>query len=263
MAKPLSEMLEDLGPERSNNASNAIALADAHFALTAGFSNVLDVPASEWSVDRAALGRRALALLEAWLPKIDRKTLAQLRTRVDDRNTPIDLGIRAAAIAKKRKAGDETWLANHAEVIPVELAAMIDRTPDDLATYRILGDALLDAGEPRGELIAAQLAGRDPMKAVPNKKRFLGPLSKYLGTPWKTELTWRAGFIHKAKLGLWDPTDGAAKGRVAELAELLLRHPSARFLVELSIGEIGTYGECDDLEGVVAAIAKHAPRSLR
>ena len=262
MTKPLSEVLEDLGPERATNASNAIALADAHFALTAGFSNVLNIPSSEWAADRAALGRRALELLEAWLPTVDRKTLDQLRTRVDQRKTPIDLGVRAAAIANKRKASEAAWIAEHTEQMPAELATMIDRDPDDLATYRILADALTDAGQPRGPLIASQLAGGDPMTAAANKKRFLGPLSKYLAAPWKTTWTWRAGFIHAAKLGIYDPTDPAAKGRVAELVDLLLRHPSGRFLVELSIGETGTYDR-DDLEGVVAVVANHAPKSLR
>jgi hypothetical protein len=259
----LRELIEALGPERSKLASNAIVLADAHFALTAGFSNVMNIPSSEWSAERGALGARALELLEAWLPNVDRKTLDQLRVRVADRKTPIDLNVRANAIATKRKAGDAKWLATNAEVIPAALADLIDADPDNLATYRILADALIDAGDPRGELIAEQLAGRDPMKLAPNKKRFLGPLSKFIGEPWKTTLTWRAGFIRSAKLGIWDPADDAAKGRVAELAELLLRHPSARFLVELSIGEIGTVGSRDDLEGVAAVIAKQAPRSLR
>jgi hypothetical protein len=102
----------------------------------------------------------------------------------------------------KRKAIEAAWLAKHGEEVPPELAATIDRDPDDLASYGVLADALLEAGEPRGALIMAQLAGDDPLARPSHEKRFLGPLAKYRSAPWRCELRWRAGYIRSAKLGL-------------------------------------------------------------
>jgi len=273
----IRELIDALAPESDAAPSAALELADGYHALEAGFRLAFGQPISSDSTEssplteRGALSAYALDALRRWIPKLDADTLKKLGWR----HTPIDLAPRLAELAaerrKKRKA------AVVAEPCPSELASLIDDDPDDEATYRVLADRLIQVGEPRGELIALELAragggNTDEIERqaatvfATHVDRFLGPLADYLpdrNEVWKTELRWRWGYVHGAKLGIDDPGDDAARGRVAEMLELLLSHPSGRFLVELSIGIHGVYGSRGDLRDIIAVIARRAPPTLR
>ena len=63
-----------------------------------------------------------------------------------------------------------------------ELLAAVHADPFDLAARAVYADALQDAGDPRGEFIALQLAGkatqREKTLLKDHRKRWLGPLAK-------------------------------------------------------------------------------------
>jgi uncharacterized protein (TIGR02996 family) len=143
------------------------------------------------------------------------------------------------------------------------LEAAIVADPDDAAGYAVYGDWLAERGDPRGELIATQLAAetrpslRGAARAVFARHRayFLGPLGEALAAE---ALDWRFGFIHRARLTRDDLlfVDGArVSSSLAKAAEHLLAHPSARFLAELVV--------VDDVAEIVDRLAAAVPPTLR
>ena len=143
-----------------------------------------------------------------------------------------------------------------------QLEAVIARDPETAAHYAVYGDWLESQGDPRGRLIALQLAaGEDAPASVgaAAAKHFkehadylLGPLAGYVRPAEDEEVfTWRFGFIHQAYLHAdrQMPLDRA-------LGQLL-RAPSGRFLVNLAMGRNARMQEA------VAVLARHAPPSLR
>jgi len=156
------------------------------------------------------------------------------------------------------------------------LEAAILRDPDDLASYAVYGDWLVEQGDPRGELIATQLAAdatgdpelrRAALRVFArHRDAFIGVLGDTIATE---AFTWRAGFIQRARLShdqlLF--VDGARViATMAEVVETLLAHPSARFLTDLAIVNVdrdrwgrplGTFA------GVIATLARARPRALR
>ena len=251
----LREKLDLLGA--STESKTAIELCDAHFALHAGFRNVLGLPETEWASERAELTAHALALLQRRIETVDKSTFALIRARVEDRRLTIDLSARGAQLKNSRATKIANWLASHTEDLPAPLVAAIEADPDDVDSYRVLADALIDKGVARGELIARQLAGK---LRVPAKS--LGPLADYLAKPWQSELTWFAGFIRTAKLAIDDYTERTEPGVMTEAVALLLKHPAARFLTQLSIGLVNIFPHDEDLQPAVAAIAALAPSTL-
>ncbi len=128
------------------------------------------------------------------------------------------------------------------------LEEAIVRDPDDLASYAVYGDWLGEQGDPRGELIATQLAATataDPelQRAAlrvfaRHRAAFLGELADTIAAE---AFTWRAGFIQRAMLS-HDALLFVSGVRVAvtlvEVVTKLLAHPSARFLIELELGAV-------------------------
>jgi len=123
----------------------------------------------------------------------------------------------------------------------LEEALRGDGGPDAALVY---ADWLEERGHPRGRLIAVQHARRarpdDPALIVEEARLFeehadalLGPLGAHLREVQLDEgleLGWEDGFIARARIG----RDGI--GDAEPVLELLLAHPSARFLRELVIG---------------------------
>jgi uncharacterized protein (TIGR02996 family) len=95
------------------------------------------------------------------------------------------------------------------------LQAAIVTDPDDTDSYLVLADALIEAGDPRGELILAQhqgVAKRDRELT----ERFGGEISTLAGVP--VQLEWRLGFVWRCSVDLRSDLDepvgqlGAALG---------------------------------------------------
>jgi len=143
-----------------------------------------------------------------------------------------------------------------------ELEAAIAADPDAAPSYSVYGDWLEGQGDPRGPLIALQVAaasrpaGAKKLEAAAAKHfevhadYFLGALAQ-LAERGGDVLTWRFGFIHKAHLHAerHHPLD--------ESLAHVLAHPSARFLVELALG-----GN-DRAQAAIDVLARDAPASLR
>jgi uncharacterized protein (TIGR02996 family) len=121
------------------------------------------------------------------------------------------------------------------ELRNVELEAAILRDPLDVDAYLVYADWLEGHGDPRAELIALQCGtrpvqnlGKAVRRILANHARtLLGPLASYAQHDGE-RFTWRYGFIHGAKLH-----DGM--GSLADILELLVSHPSGRFVTELSL----------------------------
>lgn len=156
-----------------------------------------------------------------------------------------------------------------------ELAAAIEADPDNLTTYAVYGDVLAEAGDPRGELIATQLAaesGDAEMKRVAlrvfakHRDVFLGELGSMIGAD---AFTWRAGFIQRAVLShdrLLVEGGARVASSVADVVAALLAHPSARFLTDLVIraSDRDVWGRTTGSQReTVDRIAAARPRVLR
>lgn len=157
------------------------------------------------------------------------------------------------------------------------LEAAIADDPDDAEAYAVYGDWLQRRGDPRGELIALQLAAaaeapRGPAKPTKPAKspttlavgkhlakhapRLLGDLARLvrdLRDPAAPPLFWGNGFIRRVELAseLGRPLAGA----VAEI----LAHPSGRFIVELALRATAP----TDAAEVVPKLAQLSLASLR
>jgi uncharacterized protein (TIGR02996 family) len=155
-----------------------------------------------------------------------------------------------------------------------ELEQAILRDPYDREAYRVYADWLEASGDRRGELMNLHLAAEstgDP--AVEDAARdlieseagyFLGPLADHARTydgSDRDALTWRFGFIHGAVLS-HDSTFQDLEGSLADVLRMLLDHPSARFLAELSIERAGS-PDVDDLQPLIDIVAVRAPATLR
>ena len=147
-----------------------------------------------------------------------------------------------------------------------DLEAAIDDDPYDANAYAVYGDALQRQGDPRGELIALQLAAeaQEGAKLKPaagklvaaNVTALLGPLARHVADVRELAappFRWRFGFIHRVELA-------SAKGRdVAALLAQLLAHPSGRFVVELAV----VAQEHPEAAAILAVLSRVKPATLR
>ena len=153
-----------------------------------------------------------------------------------------------------------------------QLEAAILSDPLDLDAYAVYGDYLVEQGDPRGELIAVQIAaersadpelGRAALRVFAKHRDYLiGELGSMIATD---AFTWRAGFIQRAVLSQDRMLieDGArVASSLAEVVTKLFSHPSARFLRELVIrtNDRSVQGSQKD---IVDAIARARPQVLR
>jgi uncharacterized protein (TIGR02996 family) len=176
----------------------------------------------------------------------------------------------AAGFALDTSAGAPAAGAEDAEGAPehTELEAAIAADPYAPDAYGVYGDLLQRRGDPRGELIALQLAeDKKPGDArlvaaigrmiETHRAALLGPLAPHAGKLREFAdgpFAWRFGFIHIAQLDR-----GETGEPVPEIVDELLRHPSGRFVAEICVR--------DDVEAEVAALidllARRPPASLR
>ncbi|MFO0597157.1 MAG: hypothetical protein U0228_17720 [Myxococcaceae bacterium] len=130
----------------------------------------------------------------------------------------------------------------------LNIEAKLIENPTDSAQYQVYADFLLSKGDPRGELISLQQAGKHAEASALLDKHadvFLGPLKDFRVTFDGTEedaFAWRSGFIRSATLSLDVNTVGDVETETPE-AEItleaglgaLLDHPSGALLEQLTI----------------------------
>jgi uncharacterized protein (TIGR02996 family) len=139
-----------------------------------------------------------------------------------------------------------------------ELVAAIERDPYDPRSYAVYGDWLQQRGDPRGELIALQLAAADdPALAAAANKFLVRHRNHFMPGSTRESVRWRNGFIRRVTISPF------AK-RKADVLDEILGHPSGRFVAELAIGydqpEIGGLQRVID---VLALEPRPALRDLR
>ncbi len=145
------------------------------------------------------------------------------------------------------------------------LEAAIEQNPDDTASYSVLADWLQSRGDPRGELIATQLAGDEAAFGgllVKHGEAFVGPLAPLQrASDGEEAFTWKHGFISSVRLSYNNYGDGDEVD-LAEGLRALLAHPSGRFVRELVFGFNGDPNE-DNLQSLIDVIAEAERPTLR
>ncbi len=149
-----------------------------------------------------------------------------------------------------------------------ELEKAIDLDPYDTDAYSVYADWLQDQGDPRGELIALQLANKESSAKPLLKKQsayFLGALADHQKTydgSKRDAFTWKYGFIHALRLSHNHYADESFQGSLAEILDLVLRHPSGRFLAEITF-VFNNDPNDNNLQDLIDLLAKRAPATLR
>jgi uncharacterized protein (TIGR02996 family) len=174
-------------------------------------------------------------------------------------------------VAEKTKKGYREIAASGGAGVDArnpELEKAIEADPDDVNAYSVLGDWLQGQGDPRGELIALQLAGKDKQARALIEKQadyFLGGLADHQEThdgEDEPAFEWEYGYIHGLRLSHNHYADSEFEGSLAEILDLVLRHPSGRFLAEITFGFNNDPNE-DDLQDLIDMLAKRAPPTIR
>lgn len=155
-----------------------------------------------------------------------------------------------------------------------ELEAAILRAPEVADGYLVYGDWLQSQGDPRGELIALQhaLLQAKGAEATALKRKVSALLKKHqdllLGAPLASMLggktlsvEWHLGFIRSARVAIAGYGEDP-EFEIDETLSMLLAHPSARFLQELTLGLADNEGE-NEYGGLMRLIAKAGPKALR
>jgi uncharacterized protein (TIGR02996 family) len=148
-----------------------------------------------------------------------------------------------------------------------QLFAAIDKNPDDASAYVVLADALLEANDPRGELIEVQraittrpkgerakLLERERLLVASLRKRMLGPLAVLPSI----ELEVKQGFAHCLRFKN-QPTK-----KIVDGIESVAKSPDARLLRSIEIhSDVETESEMQDVLDGLEARDVTIPRSLR
>lgn len=151
------------------------------------------------------------------------------------------------------------------------LEAAIDADPDDIGAWSVYGDFLQAAGDPRGELVAVQVALAEKPKDAKLKKKESALLEEHADA-WLGELagaedfvcTWRNGFLDSVTLGTLDDDFGDPDHDAQEYFKTLMKTGSARFLRELTIGLFDSEDGTVEYGDLVRTMAKLGlPETLR
>jgi uncharacterized protein (TIGR02996 family) len=132
------------------------------------------------------------------------------------------------------------------------LYAQIVATPHDLTLRQIYADHLLDAGDPRGELISLQLANRDPDRVAwlveSHGRAWIGPLGTWVRF---SACAFENGFL--AEVALADPKRDLTP---------LVGHPIWATVRALHLGPVKRVSGSAMLRSAAALIAQPVMRSL-
>ena len=257
----IADQIAQHEPGEDRNAM--IRLAEATAALSTGAGMVFGMILPPELQRRDELSAKALAMLRLWVPRLDEGATEQLADVVTRASLPIDLADRRAEHERLRRARIDERIAKSTALDArfSDLERAIVEDPDDRDAWAVLADYQQSKGDPRGELIALALAGeRDPAKQraadaylAKHADALFGPLAPHDEGRFK----WHRGYIRDAWISCPDET-GAAK----QILELLLRHPSGRFLRDLTIGFDGPPSE-GSLEDIIVLLAEQTVPTLR
>lgn len=145
---------------------------------------------------------------------------------------------------------------------PMQTPAEVLRAHLDDDAWRVYGDWLQEAGDPRGELIAIELALSSALpparrgRLVLERDRLSAELNKLSGrfAPLNARPVWARGHLKSLHLRSSSPERGRPGGEGTKLLYDLLTEPIARFLQELSLELRGSETMMDAfIEAVVAA----------
>jgi uncharacterized protein (TIGR02996 family) len=148
-----------------------------------------------------------------------------------------------------------------------ELEQAIENNLDDTAARSVYADWLQSKGDPRGELMALALAGKTAEAdafIAKNAATFLGGLAEHQKTYDGEDaqvFTWKYGFIHGARLSHNHYATKFA-GKLADVLQMLLAHPSGRFLEELTLTFNNDPNE-DNLQSLIDVLAEVQRPTLR
>ena len=136
------------------------------------------------------------------------------------------------------------------------LEAAIDAAPDDASRYAVLGDFFLQLGDPRGELIALQLANARGTRAKRDREEAL-LLLPGIRIAQSQRAQWRWGFVHTLLFELVHYTAWEAHRDdwTQTLLAPALEHPSCRFLRELVV-------DASPGDDTLRFLSTNAPRHL-
>ena len=265
----IAEKIGEHTPSEDHNAM--MRLAESTAALSTGAGLVFGMMMPPNLPNREELREKALTVLKEWVSLLDERATEQLAEVATRAKLPLDLSERRAEHARRRRAKLDARIAQSQTLDArfTELERAIVENPDDREAYLVLSDFQQSKGDPRGELIALMLAGEtDPAKEKAALKyrdahheALIGPLvphQKVRDGSSDDAFTWRRGYIHKATISCPDDGDEGA----ADILELLVHHPSGRFLNELVIGFDGLPGD-SDLQSVIDILAHQMVPSLR
>jgi uncharacterized protein (TIGR02996 family) len=170
-----------------------------------------------------------------------------------------------------------------------ELEGAILEDPGNDEAYLVYADWLQTQGDPRGELITVQhkLAKASGAEKKKLAKAEADLLAEHAAAFWPKKLkaaideeatgsrkdrwdleyatcaaSWRNGFLASVRVGLSYELAEEKDYRIAPIVSELLKHPSGRFLEELTIGALGIADEYDYGE-VVGAIVRAGAPALR
>lgn len=131
---------------------------------------------------------------------------------------------KAAAKRARAKAPRKAPALANAEGRNLELERALLEDPDDRSRYAVYGDWLQERGDPRGELIAAQLAADEDARHAPHAKELLAayeqamreriPVLRKKSGALPQPFTWRWGFVEVMKV--YDVHLGALEALLAE-----------------------------------------------
>lgn len=266
----IADQIAQHEPSEDRNAMMRLAEATAALSTGAGMVFGMMMPPNLTRTDE--LREQALAMLRRWIPRLDEGATEQLAELATRARLPIDLGERRAAHAAERRAKLDARIAQSQKLDArfTDLERAIAENPEDTDAWLVLADFQQSKGDPRGELVALMLAGETaPAKHKAALKHLdrhhetligaLLPHQKVHDGSGDDAFTWRRGYIHGATISCaTDDTDESA----AEILELLLHHPSGRFVHDLVIGFDGMPGD-SDLGDVIRVLSETMVPSLR
>jgi uncharacterized protein (TIGR02996 family) len=149
-----------------------------------------------------------------------------------------------------------------------DLEAKLVADPRNIDNFLVYADYLQSKGDPRGELIALQHAGKAAEAEAhleEHAEALFGPLESYRKTldgEEKKAFEWCNGFIRSARLGYDSNCSDDAELSLQAGLEALLTHPSGILLEELVV-PINMLDDGAYFEPVVKMIAKHGAPALR